>query len=150
MWSIGCILFTLLVGKPPFETNSLKETYSRIKKCDYSIPSHIPRAAENLIVWLLQSDPKKRPTIDQAMAHEWFNGFTPNSLPASVLISAPRFNHVEEKASKISRKPLIEVVNNSGEGGIFYNKGLAGPAPLVYRSEVFKGFNPPKLQVVFS
>lgn len=35
IWSIGCIMYTLLIGKPPFETNSLKETYSRIKKCEY-------------------------------------------------------------------------------------------------------------------
>lgn len=30
--------YTLLVGKPPFETSCLKETYLRIKKNDYSIP----------------------------------------------------------------------------------------------------------------
>lgn len=35
IWSMGCIMYTLLIGRPPFETNSLKETYSRIKKCDY-------------------------------------------------------------------------------------------------------------------
>uniref|UniRef100_A0A1Y1K3G5 Protein kinase domain-containing protein n=1 Tax=Photinus pyralis TaxID=7054 RepID=A0A1Y1K3G5_PHOPY len=35
IWSIGCIMYTLLVGKPPFETSSLKETYNRIKKCHY-------------------------------------------------------------------------------------------------------------------
>lgn len=35
IWSIGCIMYTLLIGRPPFESNSLKETYSRIKKCDY-------------------------------------------------------------------------------------------------------------------
>lgn len=35
IWSTGCIMYTLLIGKPPFETASLKETYSRIKKCDY-------------------------------------------------------------------------------------------------------------------
>lgn len=35
IWSIGCIMYTLLIGRPPFETNSLKETYSKIKKCDY-------------------------------------------------------------------------------------------------------------------
>merc|ERR1712088_717777 len=38
IWSTGCIMYTLLVGKPPFETNSLKETYSRIKKNEYIIP----------------------------------------------------------------------------------------------------------------
>uniref|UniRef100_A0A1B6H4A9 Protein kinase domain-containing protein n=1 Tax=Cuerna arida TaxID=1464854 RepID=A0A1B6H4A9_9HEMI len=39
VWSIGCIMFTLLVGKPPFETSTLKETYSRIKRCEYRLPS---------------------------------------------------------------------------------------------------------------
>ena len=24
IWSIGCIMYTLLVGKPPFETQTLK------------------------------------------------------------------------------------------------------------------------------
>ncbi|KAK3530669.1 hypothetical protein QTP86_031662 [Hemibagrus guttatus] len=38
VWSLGCILYTLLVGKPPFETSCLKETYVRIKKNEYTIP----------------------------------------------------------------------------------------------------------------
>lgn len=27
IWAIGCILYTLLVGKPPFETETLKVTH---------------------------------------------------------------------------------------------------------------------------
>lgn len=114
MWSIGCILYTLLVGKPPFETRTLEETYKRIKDCNYTIPNHILRPAEHLIVWLLQIEPAKRPTVEQASGHEWFMGWTPTSLPSSVLISAPRFTNIDEsKLSKgASRKPLVEV--NSG------------------------------------
>ena len=54
VWSIGCILFTLLVGKPPFETSTLKETYSRIKRNEYSVPSKLSPQAKNLICKLLQ------------------------------------------------------------------------------------------------
>ncbi|XP_026543908.1 serine/threonine-protein kinase PLK1 [Notechis scutatus] len=39
IWSIGCIMYTLLVGKPPFETSCLKETYIRIKNNAYTIPT---------------------------------------------------------------------------------------------------------------
>lgn len=35
IWSIGCIMYTLLLGRPPFETKTLKDTYAKIKKCDY-------------------------------------------------------------------------------------------------------------------
>lgn len=35
IWSIGCVMFTLLVGQPPFETKTLKDTYSKIRKCEY-------------------------------------------------------------------------------------------------------------------
>lgn len=35
---ICSLRYTLLVGKPPFETSCLKETYNRIKKNSYTIP----------------------------------------------------------------------------------------------------------------
>lgn len=35
IWSIGCVMFTLLVGQPPFETKTLKDTYARIRNCEY-------------------------------------------------------------------------------------------------------------------
>ena len=54
VWSIGCILYTLLVGKPPFETQTLKDTYARIKKNEYHVPSRVGGSAKNLIVRLLQ------------------------------------------------------------------------------------------------
>ena len=53
--SVGCILYTLLVGKPPFETQTLKDTYARIKKNEYHVPSRIGPLAKKLIVKLLQA-----------------------------------------------------------------------------------------------
>lgn len=66
--------YTLLVGRPPFETNSLKETYERIKRCDYRLPSAMKPAAATLIHKMLQPDPKKRPTVREILNSEFFDG----------------------------------------------------------------------------
>ncbi|KAH9361489.1 hypothetical protein HPB48_013199 [Haemaphysalis longicornis] len=47
VWSVGCILFTLLVGNPPFETPTLKETLVRIKTNKYHVPSDMSSPARS-------------------------------------------------------------------------------------------------------
>ena len=64
--------YTLLVGKPPFETSCLKDTYSRIKKNEYHIPSKLSTQARNLISKLLRADPGSRPSMDQIMEDDFF------------------------------------------------------------------------------
>lgn len=41
IWSLGVIVYTLIIGKPPFETSDIKSTYRRIKMNSYSFPEHI-------------------------------------------------------------------------------------------------------------
>ena len=70
IWSIGCILFTLLVGKPPFETQTLKETYKRIRANEYHVPSRIGLQAKNLIRQLLQVCSHKNPVLVHILKYE--------------------------------------------------------------------------------
>ncbi|CAF0819914.1 unnamed protein product [Didymodactylos carnosus] len=93
VWSLGCILYTLLLGKPPFETSSLKDTYSKIRKNDYTIPENkIQREAVALIQRCLRPEPFDRPTMSQIYIDQFFAGFTPQTLPTSVCTVAPRYS----------------------------------------------------------
>ena len=59
IWSIGVIIYTTLIGKPPFETSDVKTTYRKIKTNDYSFPSNsnISSAAKDLITKILVLNP---------------------------------------------------------------------------------------------
>jgi len=35
LWSLGVVLYTMIIGKPPFETNDVKTTYKKIKMNSY-------------------------------------------------------------------------------------------------------------------
>lgn len=96
VWSLGCILFTLLVGRPPFETRDVKTTYSRIKSNIYSFPDNVPvsETAKSLVRWILSSDPCARPTLSQIRRHAFFSEspyVIPDALPASALHEPPTF-----------------------------------------------------------
>lgn len=92
IWSLGVLAFTMLVGRPPFETSDLKDTYRRIKTSTYNFPDHIDLSAESkdLITKILVLDPKSRPTISQIKSFDFFNkNPIPPTMPLSSLAIAP-------------------------------------------------------------
>jgi len=123
IWSLGCIMYTLLVGKPPFETTSLKETYSRIKKNEYRIPQSVSHSARSLITKMLQSNPDARPGIDAVLNDDFFtSGYLPPKLPTTVLTIAPRFH---PDLLNTQRKPLHDINNTNAPS----SAAVAGSKP---------------------
>jgi len=53
------IRYTMLVGRPPFQTKDVKAIYKRIKENRYEFPTDKPisSAAENLITAILNPNP---------------------------------------------------------------------------------------------
>uniref|UniRef100_A0A673BEK0 Serine/threonine-protein kinase PLK3 n=1 Tax=Sphaeramia orbicularis TaxID=375764 RepID=A0A673BEK0_9TELE len=104
VWSLGCVMYTLMCGNPPFETLDLKETYKCIKEVRYNLPSTLSPAAQKLISGILQKNPSDRLTLDQILNHEFFTkGFTPDKLPPSSCVMVPEL-HPPSPAKKFFTK----------------------------------------------
>jgi len=109
IWSLGVILYTLLIGKPPFETSDVKATYKRIRMNAYSFPEHaiISESSKGLITKILNLDPTKRPNLDEIFDHSFFhNGYAiPKLLPASTLACPPSSTYIKQF---IPNAPIME------------------------------------------
>ncbi|EFN68422.1 Serine/threonine-protein kinase PLK2 [Camponotus floridanus] len=105
VWALGCILYALLVGQPPFDTATLKETYARIcnnhyREVDDSIAS---RSGQDLIRWLLQSNPELRPSLERVKEHAYLTKeYVPVSLPHTCCYQMPPASIIEPPSSPSS------------------------------------------------
>eukprot|EP00906_Rhabdomonas_costata_P014762 RCo021194 len=79
VWSLGVVLYTMLVGRPPFETNDVQTTYHRIRSLTYGFPSgvDVSPGARRLIQRILQARPEHRPTLAQIEADPWLQQCRP-------------------------------------------------------------------------
>ncbi|KAG2383318.1 hypothetical protein C9374_004655 [Naegleria lovaniensis] len=87
IWSIGVILYTMLVGTPPFETKDVKETYKKIKHNDYGFPEglDISNKAKNLVRKILRRNPDDRPTVKEILLDPFFVGVSVDQCPPSLV-----------------------------------------------------------------
>ncbi|KAL1886996.1 MAPK-activated protein kinase Srk1 [Ceratocystis pirilliformis] len=84
MWALGCVLYTVLCGFPPFYDENLRTLSEKVQRGEYTFLSpwwdNISASAKDLITHLLVVDPEKRYTIEQFLAHPWMTqDQTPNA-----------------------------------------------------------------------
>ncbi|XP_026787903.3 serine/threonine-protein kinase pim-1-like [Pangasianodon hypophthalmus] len=66
VWGLGILLYNLLCGEEPF-FGAQEIVDGRL-----NFPDDLSEACCSLIRWCLQRDPKRRPTLEQILAHDWF------------------------------------------------------------------------------
>jgi len=89
LWSVGVITYVLLTGCFPFWDKNNAVLYEKIRKVEYGWPQgkHISAEAKHLIQHLIEKNPDKRYTAEQALQHPWVTGHglsTAKTLQSSV------------------------------------------------------------------
>ncbi|KAF9945995.1 hypothetical protein BGZ72_000786 [Mortierella alpina] len=117
MWAMGCVLYTILCGFPPFYDESIQALTEKVARGQFTFLSpwwdEISAEVKDLISHLLCVNPKDRYTIDQFLAHPWIkageqatqeptqetaqeshamsNGFAENKILANVAAMTPDY-----------------------------------------------------------
>ncbi|KAF2669491.1 Pkinase-domain-containing protein [Microthyrium microscopicum] len=106
MWAMGCVLYTLLCGFPPFYDESIQTLTEKVARGQYTFLSpwwdEISQSAKDLISHLLTVDPDKRYDIHQFLDHPWIRESqepTTSAADAPPSVSAmnnPALQYLEE------------------------------------------------------
>jgi len=109
MWALGCVLYTLLCGFPPFYDESINVLTEKVARGHYTFLSpwwdDVSLSAKDLITHLLCVDPAQRYTIDEFLTHPWCN-----AAPAPMPEPTPRADNLPMDS------PLLHAVRRGRDG----------------------------------
>lgn len=111
MWALGCVLYTLLCGFPPFYDESIQVLTEKVAKGQYTFLSpwwdDISKPAQDLVSHLLTVDPDKRYDINQFLDHPWIreSGEETNAAADAPPLATPLYKQPQSADMK-SENPL--------------------------------------------
>lgn len=110
-WSLGVLAYNLLVGRCPFESESVRSTYQMIREQDVRFPARVApelsEEAKDFIRVALNRNSQHRPTVLQMSGHPFLTSYIIlRELPASVAVRRPIFElsiteKIPEKSTSI-------------------------------------------------
>ncbi|MGW7684259.1 serine/threonine-protein kinase [Kribbella sp. NPDC054772] len=122
VYALGCVLYQLLVGRPPFEGDNPTAILYQHVEVEPALPADLPAPVGDLLRSLLAKDPDDRPTATELAA---WTGSDRSTARTTELTAAPR---------SLLRRLLavlagLLVAGAAGTAGVFIDQ--AGNAPTI-------------------
>jgi serine/threonine protein kinase len=89
LWSVGVIVYLLLVGYPPFMKDTQAELFQQIRSADWKFQQedweNVSKEAKELVRNLLVADPEQRWTAEEALKCAWIQDETIESTDVDLM-----------------------------------------------------------------
>lgn len=90
LWSLGCIIYEMLMGTPPFSTNSILHLIRLITYEQIQWPTFHSENCISFLKGLLQKNPSKRITWDEILNHPFVKGhIILSNISSSMALTKP-------------------------------------------------------------
>ncbi|CAJ0830831.1 8362_t:CDS:10 [Entrophospora sp. SA101] len=132
-WALGCIIYQLIAGRPPFKGSNEYMTFQKIVNLDYSFPEGFPPIAKDLVQKLLVTNPNERlghggkDGVNKLKSHPFFNDIMWDDLwqqPAPKLLPYlppnPTNNEDEFRSDSVFLRQNSNYNRGSSVGGSSY------------------------------
>ncbi|KAL4437322.1 hypothetical protein ABPG75_004461 [Micractinium tetrahymenae] len=119
LWALGCVLYQMFAGRPPFKSPSEYLTFQKIVEAEYELPEGLPPAAADLITRLLVLEPADRigaANIAELRAHPFFEGVDWGSLRS-------------QEAPEWMEDPMLDTLSSASSSFDWELQSLASALP---------------------
>jgi serine kinase len=159
IWSMGVILYAMVVGRLPFKDNDVKTLLSEISH-HITLPSYLTDDIKDLIVRMLTYNPQERVTIAQIKCHTWLTNIAESlrirskifsdKIPSSPAPHAQQTEARKEVAEK-GKKPANSApqpTSGATEKKLMVSSSPAGEGSGVESQQEKKGWSNPQATTV--
>lgn len=115
VWSMGVMLYAMLVGRYPFHDTEHSTLFNKIRGGHYVIPDTISSKAKCLIRCLLRHNPSERLMVDDILRHPWFSSNSSSSSGSCGRVQETRPNAINVSVST-TMTTTIAANNNTTTG----------------------------------
>jgi 3-phosphoinositide dependent protein kinase-1 len=115
IWSLGCVLFQLFVGRPPFQGESHYQVIQNVKQRNFQFPPYFPPDAKDLVDRMLDPNPATRigaNGYDEIKRHAFFQ-----KVDWSNILSRSNVTHLNANYNK-----MWETFLRDGERVVYSSK----------------------------